>query len=156
MLKLLSLKNVGIGDLIAFKFVNTAKANQQKIDTFVCIAKVTSRFQEEDTQSARRFKTGEVYRIISKVQFQAETINKTNRLSQYLGIRNERSKKFECCVDYNLKSWELYLLENEKDKIEVIKNIMADVLEVAGQDEEYLAYIPYYLSSPWLDYGSGG
>jgi len=153
MKSLLSLKDVRIGDFVGFRFMNkTRQEPPEDIDTWVCVAKVLRFFEEEDISSSLKYKTGEIYRINKKVQFQIETLNPTSKMHTYLGIRNSNTKKFECCVSYNKNSWELCLIECEKDKIEIIKNIMADCLEVEAHDGMYLDYVPYFMSAPWLDY----
>jgi hypothetical protein len=162
MISMKTLKGVGIGDLVAFRFFNKTKATQynptpqKDIDIWICIAKVTNKF-EEQSYTARRSMSGEVYRIIKKVQFQIDVSNPSTQIDTYLGVRNDRSKRFECAVDYNTKSWEICKIENEKDKIEIIKNIMADVLENGtindNKDLYYLAALPSFQSAPWLDYG---
>lgn len=162
MMSMKTLAKAGIGDLIAFRFFNKTKLTpynpspQKDIDTWVCIAKVTNKFEDTDFLGAKR-SMGEVYRITKKVQFQVDTLNPSSKIDTYLGIRNDRTKKFECSVDYNINAWELCKIENDKDKIEVMKNIMADVLEngsISENNEDFfLSALPSFQSAPWLNYG---
>lgn len=126
MILLNSLKGLGIGNIIAWRFIDKID-NMEPI--WVCIARVNG-LHKKTTYPRRN--NGMVYdsKELINLEVLAKTKEDDDSMAAFLAIflLQIRKNEMECGYAYDLKSWEVWLIENEKDYIEVLKPILVSCL----------------------------
>jgi len=94
-------------------------------EQWVCICQVKG-FYKKTTYPIRR--DCSVYTSTERVVFDVLTKNNNSYQLNSILLGLNRKNEIDSPYSYERELWEVYLLENERDYIEVLKNILVDSL----------------------------
>lgn len=119
-----SLKELGIGNIVAWRFIDKTMGEDEPV-VWVCTARVKG-LHKKTTYPQRN--NGMVYESKELINLEVLAIIKDDFSMATFLLQINSKNEMECGYTYDRKAWEVWLIENEKDYIEVLKHILVSCL----------------------------